>query len=812
MFVNLPQYNNYVSIPDNFFSIVNINDNDDITIEVDYKINQSDVIQKNALTVRVSAVTKVIQTQNILYGKLSSQSPSNIVKNILNMAANARAAIKNNELSVIASTISDNTKKINNEIVGDVLRKKPLREISSLVKRKLVIKSTDELKNENDPQPVLQVNLKDVVDSPTPIKHLVQSAILRGIDPSHVYETRDQTLTTYESTNGTQRFVAGKRFDDIIDLNASSYFSKVTVPSTIFDTTSTQNMIDNKNILTYSSVVNDQISITTSLKLLSSLLKDSSGQFKQLFIKFELLNNVGIIVQTIQKEIELTKFIDVYNTPIIPPSVNFAKYESSTKANLQIKQNDHAAKSIKIYRKNFSYVTNDNDDYVFVGDYSLEKHAGILTIPVDISSKNSTIYRVVSVGPDAVISSEYTNVVIPPRLVQNRISFVSLTTKIVDNGISVEMRDVPVNIVSVSVLRRNRTLFDREYSVVGDTLQINSNDSNATYVVVDSNVKKEHCYEYVCKLIYKNGLCARSGNSIIEYVPIQSNAIETKIENLQIIYDANVIDVRFSVSSTINESDLDVVKTLLEKQNLIDLFSDEMLNDREKLQKLLAYQVSRTNLTTGQTEDFGILTGGEFSDLRYRNLNNVSELRIDHKYRYEVTSLIRSAETMIETFVKNAIDPTTKKPYTYSPFKFLHPITLTRGNLTTPQTLSSHYPKQQMSFGNVGNTISTDVEFSIDNTYMIDASVEEFTKNVNVIKWKINGSSYKIDHFVIAIEFAGQRKIVGKSHAFFDRKNFHFIHKISHHDIGEVFYVITPVFIDYNVGLEVRTNSVVLGD
>ena len=814
MFVNLPQSNGYISIPDNFFTIVDIDSSENITFEVDYKIRQSDVIQRDALSVRISAITRQLNNSASISNRIKSLTSTDLIRNLLNMTANARAVIKNNELSVVAVKVSDNTKVINNEIIGSVLQKRPLDEIQTFVKRKLVLKSTDDLKQANDPQSVLQVNLSDIEEKEQlSIKYLIQNSILNGIDPSTVYEIRDQILTSHESVNGTWSNTAKYYFQNISNEDIAKYFRIVTTPTTKINTVSTQNISENKNILTYETVVSDESKISTTMTLLSELIKEKSGIYKQLFIKFELLNSSGVVIQTVQKEINLLKHIEIFNTPRRAPNVNFAKLESATKANLLIKQQDKTAKTVRVYRKNFSYILNDNSGYKFVSEYPIGKETGVLTIPVEIASQNSTIYRVIPVGPHGVVSSEFTNVVIPPKIANNRLSFVSLTAKIVENGISIEIREIPTGVVAFQILRKDKTLFEKSFSIVGsETIQVNQLDSSITYAVSDTNVKKEHCYEYQCKLIFRNGDSVISGYTILEYFPFQDNVIETKIENLQIVYETNNLDVKFKISSVINETDLDVVKTLLEKQNLLNFFSDEILNGREKLQNLIAFQVFRVNLTSGQREDFGVLTSDEFSDLKFRNLNNVQPLRVSNKYRYEVIALLRSPETMIENYVKSTKDPTTQKPYVYKPYKFLHPITLTKGNITTPRSLKSHYPKHQMSFGIVGNVVSVDVEFTTETTFIIDATAEEFTKNINVVKWRINGSSYDVDHFLISIESTGQRKIIGKAHAFFDVKNFHFIHEVSQQDIGEVFYVITPVFSNYEIGSEVKTNNVILGD
>lgn len=805
MFVRVPRENNILRLPERFARLVEIQDNGDLVFEVRHFVRQSDIVKKNARLVRVSVATRVFQKIDVnqTFGSLSP-SAAQLVKNVLRLVPDARNSIKNFENFIVSRKMVDNSIVLDNDLVSQLLNATDPKLVQGLYKSKLIVRSVRDLNSENANRPVLQVN-NAVQDDQSSLRQMIQKNILQyGFDPSHVSTmVDDSSLTPYESTAGVSQKL-GKLPDH---LTTTQFFKRVTQPPRSTPS-STLEIGEEINVLTAESVFSDESEVRTLVTVPSDKIRDGAGNILPTFFKLELLNTGGVAVQTIQEPVDILRLYEAFFMPKTPPIVHFGYFDTTSKAVIKVKQLDPRAVGVKLFRKNFEYSSNNLGGYQFVAEYDLSAGAGFTAIPVDVSPMFTTIYRVVPVGRQNIVGSEFTNVVINPRKVIRRRKYVAMTTKVVSTGLNIDVTDVPVNVVSFKILRRDATIKD-DFTVVGDSItQVTPENDAATYTVVDTQVKKGHVYEYVCELIFKNGDTFDAGRAFVEFYPLVENLVDTRIENVKVSHAIDNFDVTFDLTSIVGETNLDSVKRLLESQGLSELFNDDLFTERDKLQNLIAHNIDRVDLTDGVRETFGVFTEKTFSDSALRNINSVLPLKAGHKYRYEVSALLRAPETLFENFVKTVVDPSTKKEYTFHPAKFYHPITLTHGNITSTQTLAAHYPKSQFSFGTVGNLAAAEVSFANDSVYITESSASAFDRLTNVIKWSINGSPETIDHFLILKDSLGQRTVIGKSHAINDTTSFRFFHELSTSDVGEFVYIIVPVFANYVVGQEARTNTV----
>jgi hypothetical protein len=160
----------------------------------------------------------------------------------------------------------------------------------------------------------------------------------------------------------------------------------------------------------------------------------------------------------------------------------------------------------------------------------------------------------------------------------------------------------------------------------------------------------------------------------------------------------------------------------------------------------------------------------------------------------------------LEEFVKDATDATTKKKYTYKPFKFFQPITLERGSLTTAKTLKLNHSQEPFAFGNVGSFVAADVSFDKTVYSITDVKAETIFDDFIVVRWKYDGELTDIDHFLVMKEVQGIRSIVGKSHALSGNRSFQYLKKMSDDDLGELEFIVVPIFSDYQLGNEAKSN------
>jgi hypothetical protein len=249
---------------------------------------------------------------------------------------------------------------------------------------------------------------------------------------------------------------------------------------------------------------------------------------------------------------------------------------------------------------------------------------------------------------------------------------------------------------------------------------------------------------------------------------------------------------------------------MLANQNLTEYFTGDIATQRDQLANLIAHQVQRVDLSTGTRESFGTVTTPNFSDSGLRKAQAVSALQYGHIYRYAIYPLLRAPETLFDDFTKTSTDSTTKKPYTWSPAKFLHPLALTRGVLVSSIGAAQRYAKDPMAFGVVGSITTIEASFDNDSAKIVSQTATPFNRALNIITWQVQGDITQVDHFIILKIVNGVRSILGKAHSEFPYGACQYFHTVTHQDNGPVSYIIIPVMNDYKVGTAVTTNTVIV--
>jgi hypothetical protein len=85
-----------------------------------------------------------------------------------------------------------------------------------------------------------------------------------------------------------------------------------------------------------------------------------------------------------------------------------------------------------------------------------------VTLPIDSTS----IYRVIPVGPTGIQGSLFTNVIVNPiRFKQTK--HVTCTTKLTDEGIQFEIKNIPNNVVALELLALNVSIHEKQFRNVG---------------------------------------------------------------------------------------------------------------------------------------------------------------------------------------------------------------------------------------------------------------------------------------------------------------------------------------------------------
>jgi len=515
-------------------------------------------------------------------------------------------------------------------------------------------------------------------------------------------------------------------------------------------------------------------------------------------------------IDSITKILDVSNHLHIYHTPKRAPRVKATASDISTRINLEIKQVDHGAEEVLIFKKNFWIASPEIEDYSLIGTYALTSKDQSLLVQVDLPKSSPVLYRVIPRGKQSTLGSEYTNVAVRP-LRYSPVRSVALTAHQVDVGIQVEVRHIPTNVVAVQYLRWNLTTFDSEPTTIGSDIGFVDDSTRQADLLttIDSDVQQHNIYRYAIRLIYLDGQTTEYGDATIEFIKPSPGEVDTRVENLQVDHD-NVPNVTFDITTSVVDTDMDAIKKMLENQGLKEHFDGDITAQRDELKKLIAHTVYRVDLNTGTRENFGILTDPSFDDGALRKNQAIKELEYGHRYRYEIYPLLRAPETLFDGFQKEAVDQVTKKPYVFSPAKFLHPFTLRRGVLVSVGGAKQRYAKDPMAYGIIGSIVFIEASFDQDGAKVIDSSATKFDRFTNIVSWRVQGDIRQVDHFLIMKQVHGMRTMLGKAHSEFANGTCQYVHPFNRHDAGAIQYIIVPVMNDYKLGQASVTNTLLV--
>lgn len=392
--------------------------------------------------------------------------------------------------------------------------------------------------------------------------------------------------------------------------------------------------------------------------------------------------------------------------------------------------------------------------------------------------------------------------------VDNR--FCSVTTFLRKGGITVRVAGLQ-SACSICVVRRDLTLREKQFNPINvnePILLVDENTKESNFV--DRDVKHDHVYEYKVRMYTRAGRTMMgTGSSVIEYKELVDNLATITASTPKVTIDAEgTIDVKFDLQTTLTDSNVSAFVEILKSQGLDNLFTDDIVENRDKLKKVIVYHIERVDLTRGNVESFGLFKGGRFSDKAQRGTQNVSSLLANRTYRYVVTLLVREPESLIPSIVREKVDKVTGQRYSLQPSKHFHPTTLRTGTLKTSKDIDAGSYVEEFLAGFSGAQVAVTVSTMTTGPKILGGSCTKDSLGRAEVRWKISGRASQIDHFVVTAELSGMKSIVGRVQAISHNNSFRFVDKTLAGTAGDVLYFVTPVFSNLTVGEPVKIGRI----
>jgi hypothetical protein len=824
MYFRYQQTANLITVADNYADLVNIDDNGDMQFTFTYTVNPGHALNHGSHIVNVQVLSRYVAQVPLLgnthRGMVDNQT---LVDNIRELLPHAKQAVKQRTTYVMAHRSSNILSYVNNEVIRQLLARVDASTIQQLNTPELKVVQAGDVKQSNNPQPLLQriamsllvpdVSMQLSGSAAVVAKSLAEDMISRqGLDPSYILSLTPRSSSESQTLHGLSN--TSRAIEQVTDPATQLLNFHLFPPTSEVPPTTTDDVSDTELVQVLRTVTHDTVEISVPVTIPASKLRLESADITNAFVQFDLVNSeTNEPVDRVIKTLNIAREMQVYSTPVRPPILKAAVTPNSTYGTLQIRQVDPGATSVEVYKRVLRTASAQPEPYSLVGTYSLTSQQEALQIKVDVPLLSTAIYRVIPVGIQDTQGFEFSNVVLkPPHYTPLR--SVALTGLQIDKGIQLEVRNIPQRCVAIQFLRWNMTTFQNVACptfVKGDAAFIDAAARQADLITVtDTDIQVENVYRYVARLIYLDGDVEDFGHVLLGFVQPAPGQVATTITNLVVTHD-NVPDVSFTINTVTSATNMDAIKSMLTNQDLLQYFQGDIQAQRDQLTNIIAHTIDRVDLTTGTRESFGTVTVSDFTDSALRKSQAVSALQYGHDYRYEIYPLLRAPETMFDSLVKSAVDPTTRKSYTYNPSKFLHPLALgSQGVIVSPDGAQRVYGKDPMSFGVVGSITTVRASFDNDIARVINQIVTPFNRSLNIITWQVQGDIAQIDHFLVMKTVNGVRTTVGKAHSEFPYGACQYFHQVNKRDDGAVSYVIVPVMNDYQVGPAVTTNTVLV--
>lgn len=800
-------------------------ENDICVYSINYKANPFLCLKYNALLVTVHISTKpyTSNTETVFNQSNASSNTAakteNNTEEVLNKLLKRNTVIKqninNNKAEYLVSIKSDISVFIPNDAIKSITKGSSTSFIKTT--RTFNNVSIDSIRSNGNSPVILGLSKPSLIgqynvgNSSAP-ELSVNLLLNKGIDPASLvkkYALFDYAPTVYAGVS--------KQTNLGQDITLSS------IASALFQKNINQNL---QRIEELSAAGSSYIPIPTKTSVnevegnVIVKLPVDLGTASTFWVIYEITDRDGNILERLVRSVDHSKMVSLFSTPRKLPTINVKNLKSIN--SLEIRQEDDLAVGVQIYKKIIPTAkANITAAYSLIADFALTKKEGFKNFKDPNIGLNTVVYRVVSYGRGGTLSSNFNSCVVSNskklKLSNNKNSFCALSHEISPDGIKIKIGHLPPDPIGIQLIRKDIASKLKDI-IVNDTNYMLGLSRNGQFEILDTTGKPNRVYQYRVKFLYKDGTSFYSSSvmSVENILPVEQ-VINTIIKNIKTITNGSFIDCTFELQTSFVEKEEQLLRNALEKAGALSYFGGDV--NKEKLQYATVYQIIRTNLTTGETEDLGITTKTAFTDSAFSSVSSAKSLQPDNEYEYKVLTYFRAPDTIL----KNTVNEVKKRTsldsqgilvetldYSFEPFKWKHPENLKKGTLVSPNSLKRNHSKNDFTFGDIGSVAIGLISFKFELPTITSVNSFVFAKNKIKILWKISGEVSKIDHFIIYNQSVFGKNIVGKANNITANNSFEFIDELNNGEVGSLTYSVLPVYYDYNLGKEISSNTVVI--
>ena len=535
--------------------------------------------------------------------------------------------------------------------------------------------------------------------------------------------------------------------------------------------------------------------------------------------------------------------VDEMLTPDIKPEMSSGQNSKNPSViRLKISQQDDIATSVNILRRKLTDDTTDAD-YKFreIENVSVSSERGaILYTDRDVSNVHPVAYeyRAIPVGPTGIESPEHTASIVVPGVkpavgisvsryadIDNNVAISAINMY---DRIGVTVESIPDDVVAIRLVKES-LVSDSFFSnsekrfkpviPVGESSSIVNVGKGVTSVTIeDSDVVPEQMYRYKCILRRpRYPEIEANEEELIHYIkprvrtPVEASIVNPKISGTQ----ASGYTVSFQLVADFSDPGLELLGEIFGASGVSGNFIEDIRKNRDQLQEVPAYLVSRVDLHTGKSVLLGLFSPGDFKDDPDLQRKVGAYIVPGRKYRYIAKLSLRPPEaffkkavTSIDVQNKALLGLSETERYEVLAQRFLSGFGATSG-LASETDLNKFSDLGLMGQFELGKTgIELDEEIRVPTPLAKITRVEAVpTKRENIVMWKVDGDPFDFDGYLVVLNYMGTRGIIGAVPSRSANFN-HFRDKMYHKELGSLTYSIIPVYNNRSFGKEVETNKI----
>ena len=569
----------------------------------------------------------------------------------------------------------------------------------------------------------------------------------------------------------------------------------------------------------------------------------NAGLRSNLYMRVRLIHDRKTPGSSVIYTIDHKNQVDDFLTPDVKPEISSGqKSKNPSEIRLRISQEDDIATSVNILRRK---ITDDREDPDFkfreIENVAVSAERGaILYTDRDVSNIHPSAYeyRAIPVGPTGSPSPEHTASVIVPGVkpvvgitvsryseVDNNVamSAVNLYDRV---GITVE--SIPDDVVSIRLVKESLvsdSFFsnsEKRYKPVipvGEKSSIVNVGKGVTSVTIeDADVVPEQFYRYKCILRRpRYPEIEANEEELIHYIkprvrtPINASIVNPKLEG----DISKGYTVSFDLNADFSDPGLELLGEIFAASGVSGNFIEDIRNNRDKLQDVPAFLVSRVNMVTGKSVMLGLFSPGEFKDdpELQRRVGSSIKSGVGYKYIAKLSirppeAFFKSAVTSIDVQNKSLLGLSETERYEVLAQRFLSGFGATSG-LASESDLNNFSDMgliAQFELGKTGIELEEKILVPYPESRLTDIQAES-KKRENIVMWKVDGDPFDFDGFLIILNYKGRRGIIGSVPAT-STSDFKYRDKLYYEELEPLSYGIMPVYNNGRVGKIVQTNTV----